>query len=115
MNSEARNILVERAISNIPIAYSTFMQQLGFDSIDSSVLYSTLEEISRFEKENGRPALTVMAKYLDRDEWGPAFYKLTEELGYLKPGEKPDKFFAKRMQKECHEYWLNAKKKSDYS
>lgn len=87
MNTEARQILIQRAVT---------LRQLGFDSYNPSVLYSTLEEISGYERENGRPALTVMAKYMDRDEWGPAFYELTEELGYLKPGEKPDKFCHSR-------------------
>src|SRR5574337_185800 len=112
MNNEARELLIERAVMNAPIAYSTFMQQLGFDSYNPGVLYSILDEISRFEHANGRPALTVMAKYLDKDDWGNGFYELTKELGYRRADENSNRVFAKRMQKECHEFWLNEKRKT---
>ncbi len=52
-----------------------------------------------------------MVKYLDRDAWGNGFFEVTKELGYLLNGEKPNNTFAKRMQKECHEYWVNEKNK----
>ncbi|MDP2162205.1 MAG: DUF3883 domain-containing protein [Flavobacterium sp.] len=109
MNEEARLILIQRAISNNPIAYSAFLEQLGYDSPNISLLHSILDDIARFESENNRPPLTVMAKRLDKDEWGNGFYDLCIELGLMDKYEHNKKAFAKKMQKQVHEYWVSNK------
>ncbi len=111
MNEEARQLLIERAKLNVPINYETFLQQLGHFGYNPDILTSTLTAIAEYEKENNRPLLTVMAKYKDKDEWGPKFYEIASELGYLEENEKADKHFAHRMQKQCFEYWSNQKTK----
>lgn len=104
MDKEGREILIGRAKSGSPISYSNFMQQLGYVDYDPTLLTDILEGIARFEKENNRPLLTAMAKYKDRDEWGPRFYTLAKQLGYVNEGEILDKAFASRMQMECRNF-----------
>ncbi len=105
-------MLIDRARLNAPVAYGVVMQQLGLNNEikeHRDILSDELAAISRLEHSKGRPMLSAMAMYEGLKSFGPAFYPLAEDLGYGDAAELERKKFAHKMQKQCNEYWKNAK------
>jgi hypothetical protein len=102
MIPELRSLLIAHAVKNETVTYGQIMKLFGFSH---QQLHIELESVSRFENENQRPMLTVMAEYQDGG-YGDPFFKLAAEFGYT-IGPK-NREFARKMQIEVHDHWKKA-------
>jgi hypothetical protein len=108
MNTEIRELLIERAKIKAPVSYGTIMQQLELNTSDPEhrkILSHELAEISRFEVQNQRPMLSSMAMYEGLKDFGPGFYPLAEELGFGNARQLENSKFAFQMQRQCFDFW----------
>lgn len=104
MTPELRNFLISQAAKNESIPYGVIMKIFGFSQYQ---LHIELENVARFENENGRPMLTVMAQY-QTGGYGDPFFDLAQEFGFGNSMELKANGFAARMKKQVYEHWKKA-------
>ncbi len=117
MNRKVRELLINHAVNDRPVHYSTIMQQLGLKrgvSEDHAELSKVLAEISKFEDMHKRPMLSAMATYSPEttrmkngETHGNGFYELAEELRKGKGTVLKRKDFALQEMADAREYWRN--------
>ena len=108
---ELRQALIDTARRRGVIHYGPVADLLGIrtERLDHCPeLSESLDEISTFEHENGRPLLSVAVVRKPGEEGsmrpGGGFFKMARRNGVQKPDEDDDAFFSAELRR-CHEYW----------
>lgn len=108
MNQEVRKFLIDQCVKGQPIYYEAIGQILGLDlDLESQrqILSKTLGEISAFEHENGRPLISSIAIYKQKNDHGYGFYNLCEELGIGKASKLSKELYGFTQIEECKRFW----------
>ena len=92
--------LKEIARARSKIAYSELAESVH---LNRRRLGPPLEEICRYEDEQGRPMLSVVAVYKQSRIPAPPFFDLARTLGAYK-GDNDLEFFTDELRK-VHDYW----------
>lgn len=92
--------LKEVARAESKIAYSDLAKSVH---LNRRRLGSPLEEICRYEHDQSRPMLSVVAVYKQSGMPAPPFFDLAHTLGVYKGGNDFE-FFTRELCK-VHEYW----------
>jgi hypothetical protein len=77
MNQEVRKLLIDQCVKGQPIYYEEIGQILGLDlGLESQrqILSKTLGEISAFEHEQGRPLISSITIYKQKNDHGYGFF-----------------------------------------
>lgn len=106
MDQQLYEALVEVARTPHTTTYSDVALLCGLDVRgDIAELGRRLDEISSYERENGRPLLSVVVIHRDGDQIpGDGFFRLARRLGVQRAGMENFIFFAEELRR-CQEYW----------
>jgi len=108
MNQEIRKFLINQCVKGEPIYYEVISQKLGLNlSLDSDryILSKTLGDISTLEYENGRPLISSIAIYKQKNDHGYGFYSLCEELGIGNASKLENELYGFTQMGKCKEFW----------
>lgn len=84
---------------------TTYKDVMEFLHIDRFKIPYVLGEVSRREKEAGRPCLSALVLYVDKAEPGPGFEGMAKDEGWL-PAEAGDDESYVFWLKELHASWV---------
>lgn len=106
--SSAYKHLVHLAKNGSTTEYRDLANTLKIDLADSkerAYLSGTLETITRFEVENGRPMLSAIVLAHNKDLPNEGFFVLARELGLL--GNNDEEQFHQEMLAAVFTHWQN--------
>ncbi|MEX2484560.1 MAG: DUF3883 domain-containing protein [Brumimicrobium sp.] len=108
MNQEVRKFLIDQCVKGQPIYYEAIGQildlELGLES-QRKILSKTLGEISAFEHKQGRPLISSIAIYKQKNDHGYGFYSLCEELGIGKASKLSKELYGFTQIEKCKRFW----------
>ena len=94
--------LVGIATKRSTTTYRDVMASLG---IDRFKIAHVLGEVTRQEKEAGRPSLSALVLYADKAEPGPGFAQWSKQNGWLSKDASDEESYVYWL-KEVHNCWV---------
>jgi hypothetical protein len=115
MDQTVRKFLIDQCVKGEPVYYEVIGNilnlNLDLDS-DRGILSKTLGDISTFEFEKGRPLISSIAIYKQKNDHGYGFYDLCQDLKIGKAKALQDKLYGFTEMERSKTYWLD---KSHYA
>jgi len=84
------------------ITYSELGRTIGLGGHDPK-LWRMLDEVNRYEHQQGRPMLSVVVNIYEKNAPGEGFFKLAHQLS-VHQGSNDDEFFNSELCK-VYDYW----------
>lgn len=84
---------------------ATYKEVMDFLHVDRFKIPYILGDVTRIEKEEGRPSLSALVLYADRPEPGPGFAAWSKDQLWLNPDASDEDSYVYWL-KEMHASWV---------